>query len=162
MNKTWWIVLIVIVVGAWWMYSNKTNLPGYGDLNPVNYSPSPTPGKSLKASPKTSEPESVSADYNTLLKQYVGRYIQFDSLCHGIPGQMVVKKGQSILLDNRSADTKTIKLDSQSYMLPGYNYRIVLIGTTKPLPYSLGIDCKSVNGSTENTAVINVQALIYQ
>ncbi len=57
----------------------------------------------------------------------VGREVQFDALCHGVPGQMVVKKGDSILLDNRSSDTKTIKLDSQSYVLPGYNYKVVVV-----------------------------------
>ncbi len=155
--------MVVIVVGAWWVYSNKTNLPGYGNQNQVNYSPSPTPamGKYLKPSQKTS-PVPQSGDYTTLLRQYVGHEIQFNELCHGVPGQMVVKKGDKVLLDNRSADTKTIKLDSQSYVLPGYNYKVVTVTTSNSLPYLLGIDCKSTNGNTENTAVINIEALILQ
>ncbi len=147
--------MVVIVVGAWWIYSHKTiSLPGYGNPNP-SYSPTPSQVKSLKAPQKTK-----TSDYTTLIQQYSDRKIQFDASCHGIPGQLVLKKGQQIFLDNRSSDTKTIKLGSQSYVLPGYNYRVVIVSTSNPLPYSLGIDCRSVNGSTENTAVINIQALI--
>lgn len=156
--------MVVIVVGAWWAYSQKiTNLPSYGNPNP-SYGPTPSQAKSLKAPQKTkmSRSESGSMGYTTLVRQYSDRKIQFDEFCHGVPGQLVVKKGQQILLDNRSSDTKTIKLDSQPHVLPGYNYRLVVITTSNPLPYSLGIDCKSVNGNTENSAVINVQALIYK
>ncbi len=158
--------MVVVVVGAWWVYSNKGNLPGSGYQSPANYSPSPTPKKgksSSKAPQQTPVSQSGSGDYTSLLQQYSGRTFQFDDLCHGTPGQMVVKKGQSILLDNRSANPITLRLDTQSYMLAGYGFKVVNVNPPNPLPYQLGVDCRSsVNGGTENGVTINVQALIYQ
>jgi len=162
MSKIWWIMLVVIAVGAWWIYTNKTIvLPGYGNPSSSS-SPTPSQVKSYKSSkkPTAPEPSSMSTDYTALIQQYSDKKVQFNEFCHGIPGQLVVKKGQQILLDNRSADTKTIRLDSQTYVLSGYGYKVVVVSTSNPLPYSLGIDCRSANGSTENGTAINIQANI--
>ena len=73
---------------------------------------------------------------------------------------MVLKKGTKILLDNRSKYIQTINLDGTKVVLPVYSWQIVTITTKNQLPYSFGIDCKSEGGTTENGAMINLQALI--
>ena len=73
---------------------------------------------------------------------------------------MVLKKGTKILLDNRSKYVQTINLDGAKVVLPAYSWQIVTITTKNNLPYNYEIDCKSDGGSTENGAMINLQALI--
>lgn len=66
------------------------------------------------------------------------------------------------MLDNRSKYVQTINLDGAKVVLPAYSWQIVTITTKNQLPYNFGIDCKSDGGTTENGAMINLQALIGQ
>lgn len=117
-------------------------------------SPSPIPGK--KAVPAAGQ------TYDQVLAAYADKRIQFNEKCQGIPGQMVLKKGTKIMLDNRSKYTQTINLDGTKIVLPAYSWQLVTITTENQLPYNFGIDCKSEGGTTENGAMINLQALIGQ
>jgi hypothetical protein len=165
-NKIWWIILAVVVVGGLWLWSkNGSLIPTYESGNPA-YSPA----SSLKASTKnkssgspgiTATPASNPA-FSQLEMQYrnLGQLIEFNDLCHSTPAKIVVKSGAKLMLDNRSSIPKTIRLDSDYYDLPAYTYRFAIAKTTHSLPYNLGIDCKSSAGSSENETTINIEALI--
>lgn len=158
-----WVVIVALAAYGIWMVT-KDNGSTLGE----NASPSPSASVSpvtaaTKSTSKTTGSGTASGttvSYNDILNQYKGRMIQFNAQCQATPGQMSLKAGEKILIDNRSADSKTIKLDSDTYALAGYNWRVITVKTTKALPYNLGIDCKSVNGTTENSAVIKLQANI--
>ncbi len=159
-KKVWvWIVIILVVVLAVW------KLPGLfgknlGGLNLTNPTSSPTPSSGYVPGKKTTSTTGLT--YDQTLAAYADRRIQFNEKCQGIPGQIVLKKGTKIMLDNRSKYTQTINLDGTKVVLPAFSWQIVTITTKNQLPYNFGIDCKSEGGSTENGATINLQALIGQ
>jgi len=159
MKTVWILVGVVVVILVVWLLQKKVPVP-------YTYQ-TPNPSVSVVSKPGTkggatgTVPSTQSATYQELLKQYEGKVVQFDNLCHGTPGQMVVKTGSKVLLDNRSNITLEIGLDNQSYSLAPYHYQIATM-SSKKLPYSLGIDCKSKNGSNTNTTTVQIQASILQ
>ena len=157
-KKVWvWIIVILVAVLVIWKLPSLfgKNLEGLSLTSPTpssTLSPSPVPGK--KTVPAASQ------TYDQVLATYADRRIQFNEKCQSIPSQMVLKKGTKILLDNRSKYVQTINLDGAKVVLPAYSWQIVTITTKNNLPYNYEIDCKSDGGSTENGAMINLQALI--
>ncbi len=162
MKKIMWIVVLILVAaGIFWILQKGGTPPTPSSNTGTGLNSSPGPSSTPKGVYKAiTQPNSVT--YTQLFNQYIGRSIQFNDLCQGQPGQMVIKRGTQILLDNRSSIPKTILLDKQSVSLAAYGYKVVTITTDKSLPYSLGIDCRSANGSGENTTTLNIQASILQ
>ena len=163
-NAVVWVVIVLVAIVGLWSLSNKWGGVDLSSLNPsynnLSYSSSPTP-TAKKTTPASPVP-TAGITYEQAVVQYAGQRIQLNAACQGTPGQMVIKKGTKIMLDNRSKDTMTLRLDNQTVVLPGYNWRIMTINTTKTLPYDLGIDCKSSSGASENGAVLRIQANILQ
>lgn len=164
MNKIWLtVVLVVVVVGTWWVYSNKTNLSDYVYMNQnqTNYSPSPVAGTATKpVGKKSTVPAFVPAStksYSEFVKEYEGRRIQFDERCQVIPQNPTYKNGTSILLDNRSASVRTVMVGGMKYDLVAYGYRVVTLSSPS-LPKELSLSC----GSAGNVGVILLQAQILQ
>lgn len=163
------IVLVAVAVGVawWWQKHGLQGIPS-NVAQDLGISVSPTPVSKAKAtgtknvSQPVSNPNDSNPTYGQLLNQYVDRMIQFDDFCHAIPGQIVVKKGTKVLIDNRGKDGKTIKLDNQTLGLEGYHYQVVTISTDRALPYNLSLDCTSVSTISKNSAVINIEATIYK
>ncbi len=157
MKKIWWIVLAaVIVVGAWWVYSNKTNLSGLVDQNKL--SPSPVAGTVVKTvAKKSATTPTPSGNYTALVKEYEDRRIQFDERCQITPQSPTYKNGTSVMLDNRSASAKSVMVGGTKYDLVAYGYRIVTLSSSS-LPKSLAISC----GSSGNVGSVLLQAQILQ
>ena len=157
-KKVWvWIIVILVAILVIWKLPSLLgkNWEGLGLTSPT---PSPTPSSSYVPGKKTTP--ATSQTYDQTLAAYADRRIQFNEKCQGIPGQMVLKKGTKIMLDNRSKYVQTINLDGTKVVLPAYSWQIVTVTTKNQLPYNFGIDCKSEGGTTENGAMINLQALI--
>ncbi|KKT50395.1 MAG: hypothetical protein UW43_C0007G0012 [Candidatus Yanofskybacteria bacterium GW2011_GWA1_44_21] len=160
----WVIVIAVAGYGIWMVTKNNGSIGPTGD----NVSPSPSvSGSSVSSGTKSSTKTTgggtasgTNVSYSDILSQYKTKTIQFNAQCQATPGQMALKTGEKILLDNRSSDTKTLKLDADTYTLAGYSWKVVTVKTSKALPYMMGIDCRSAGGVTENTATINLQANI--
>ena len=159
-KKVWiWIIVILVVVLAVWKLPSWLG-KGWEELGLTSPSPSPTPSSGYVPGKKTTS--TTGQTYDQTLAAYADRRIQFNEKCQGIPGQIVLKTGTKIMLDNRSKYVQTINLDGTKVVLPAYSWQIVTITTKNQLPYNYGIDCKSDGGSTENGAMINLQALIGQ
>ncbi len=155
-----WLVIIILIVLGVWIFSKKgSNLGLKSEASPSPaQSASPKP---FRASPKATAPANT-ITYGQALAQYADRKVQFNDQCQGTPGQIVVKKGQKVLLDNRSKYNQTLSFAGQTLALPAYNWTIITASTDKSLPYGLGIDCKSDASGTKNGAIINIQASILQ
>ncbi len=160
-KKVWvWVIVILVAALAIWKLPSLLSGKGLGGLSLTNPTTSPTPSSSYVPGKKTVP--TAGQTYDQTLAAYADRRIQFNEKCQGIPGQMVLKKGTKIMLDNRSKYVQTINLDGAKVVLPAYSWQIVTVTTKNQLPYSFGIDCKSEGGATENGAMINLQALIGQ
>jgi len=159
-NKIWWVVLVVIVIGAWWAYSNKvpslSSLPGLGGLN--QSSPTPVAGTTAKSvAKKSTATPAPSGNYTALVKEYEGRRIQFDERCQVTPQSPTYKNGTSVMLDNRSASARAIMVGGTKYDLIAYGYRIVTLSSPS-LPKEMAVSC----GSSGNVGKILLQAQILQ
>lgn len=167
-KKLWILIAVVVVAGAvWWSQQPVSDTPIIS-LN-GNTTTSPSPSVTVKkttiktTSTVTGSTPANTAAYSSLVTQYskTGHLLQFDASCHVTPGQIVIKTGTQIMLDNRSNLTQTVNVGSTVYTLPAYNYRVVTV-TSSRLPSDIGVDCKSASGSTENGGTIKLQALISQ
>ncbi len=159
-KKVWvWIIVILVAVLVIWQLPNLLG-KNWEELSLTSPTPSPTPSANYVPGKKTVPAAGLT--YDQTLAAYTDKRIQFNEKCQGIPGQMVLKTGTKIMLDNRSKYAQTINLDGAKVVLPAYSWQIVTITTKNQLPYSYRIDCKSEGGTTENGAVINLQALIGQ
>lgn len=156
MSRKYWLLLIAVIIAGGLIYYYGQNKYGNSIYNPVA-----APSASATAKPPTGyyRPAKSAAPsaYSEVVRQFGNNRIQFDALCHGLPDQLVLKKGTKMMLDNRSADTKTISWEGYSTVIGGYNYTIATLTTNKPIPQSIGMDCRSKNGSTVNTVVITLE-----
>ena len=147
---TWTVVLILaLALAALILMNGRDQLV----VQPTTSS-TPTPVVSKPAAKKT--PASGTAEqtqaYSEVVKQYVGRHIQFDANCQAIPTQTTFKNGAAVLLDNRSGDARTIKIGDVSYSFPGYGYKILTLSSST-LPKTLNLNC----GSAVNVGSILLQ-----
>jgi len=159
-KKVWvWAIVVVVAALAIWQLPNWFGGSWKGIVLTGN-SPSPTPSPSPVSGKKASPAPGLT--YDQALATYAGNRIQFNEKCQAIPGQMALKNGTKIMLDNRSKYDQTVSLEGMKVALPGYSWQVVTIATKSQLPYSFKIDCQSQGGVTKNSAVINLQALIGQ
>lgn len=146
------IVVAVVIVYFW--IGKKPDFVGNLLTSPTPTA-SPTPvSKAPAKKPGTTAP---SGDYTTLVKQYEGRRIQFDDRCQPVPLSPTYKSGTSIMLDNRSSQSRVIKVGDTSYSLSGFGYRIITLSSTS-LPKEYPVSC----GSAGNVGKILLQATISQ
>lgn len=157
-KKIWiWVIVVLAALLVIWKLPDLLNTNRVGL---VLTGPTPTPTVTPRYVSGKKVVPAVSQTYEQALLAYAGKRIQFNEKCQGTPGQMVLKTGTKIMLDNRSKYIQTINLDGTKIVLPAYGWQTATVTTKNQLPYNFGIDCKSVNGTTENGAMINLQALI--
>jgi len=89
---------------------------------PTPATPTPAPTPSTGGSKTGSQP-AKSPEYEKALDTYANRF-QFDK-CMGIPGQMSVKRGTKVMLDNRNPEPHTYVVGSQTFTVAAYSYAIV-------------------------------------
>lgn len=162
MNKTWTIIIVILVIGAgvWWLNGGNSNVSLFPDAStsptaigatktPVGYKVSPS------ISPTPVPVATSNLSYSQLVAQYGSNRIQFNQDCQANPSSMALKTGTGILLDNRSNKTQVISLNGASYTLVPFGYRVVTVSSAS-LPKAIGVTC---NGAV-NTGMINLQANI--
>ena len=144
------IIVLIIIVGVARRSDDRSyTTPGSPSASPTATAPS---GAATTSRPPAGSTGGVSLSYQDALKRYAGVRIQFDARCQAIPNQLVIKKGTSIMLDNRSGDPRTVSVGTVRYSLAGYGFRIVT-PTSATLPATLLIDC----GSAQNVGQILIQ-----
>lgn len=151
------IVVAAVAVLVAWTLSNWSS-GSWGELN-LKLTSQATPAPQASRVPAKATP-GPSLTYEQAIQQYGNLRIQINEKCQFTPGSLTLKKGTKVMLDNRSKETKTLNIGSETITLPGYNWRIITVTTNNPLPYDLGIDCRSAGGSTENGLLIKIQAAI--
>ncbi|MDP2647879.1 MAG: hypothetical protein Q8P35_01395 [Candidatus Yanofskybacteria bacterium] len=151
-TKYWvFIVAVVALAVVWGLQARDT---GYYVL-----SPTPTATQRASQGGATATPIAQTISYDAAVQQYANSRIQFDQYCQGNPSNMSLKSGNKIMLDNRSGDARTIKVDGTAYSLAGYGYQIITLSKpSSALPYTIKIDC----GTAVNVAQVLLQAQISQ
>jgi len=98
--------------------------------------------------PKKSEPVLT---YAEALAKYKDYRIQLDERCQASPNNVTYKNGASIMIDNRSPLTRTVKVGSV-YTIKGYGFKIVKLSSSA-LPAQWLVDCDK----SQNVASILIQ-----
>lgn len=155
MKKLWIIVILVIAGLIWWM-SGDNKLPSYlGSTTSPTASVVATKTPATVKKPTATPVATPTLSYSQLVQQYGSNRIQFDSNCYAQPKTMVLKSGTSILLDNRSSQTRVIAINGNNYTLGGYGYQVVTVQDSS-LPKNVGVTCNN----QINSGMINLQATI--
>ncbi len=99
------------------------------------------------------QPATVVLSYDEALAQYADKRIQFDRVCQATPNTPTYKTGTRIMLDNRSAESRTIRIGTlRTVTIPAWGFTTLEL-SSKNLPEMLDVDC----GTGENVATIIVQ-----
>lgn len=150
------IVIAVIVVGGL-MVLNKVNKNEDRDIQPIPAEEAPivqvtTPKKKSATDsniPKSTLTISPTMTYTDAIKLYKDVNIQFNPSCQVSPSKQMFKKGTTIMLDNRSDQTKNISFDTFSVTLEPYSFSLTTLSTVG----SFGVNCNNA----VNVATIVVQ-----
>ena len=94
----------------------------------------------------------VTLSYQQALEKYKDRRIQFDNSCATTPKTVTYKDNTGIMLDNRSATTRTIKVGT-TYTVKGYGFKIVTLPDIYLQSKTLLVDCDG----QQNVATVLVQ-----
>lgn len=159
-NKYLWIAVATVAIAALYMAAGG-DIGGQiseqlGDrLNSTTTaSPSITP-TTVRAGTKATTPKPKS--YSQLVQEYADRRIQFDERCQATPENITYKNGTTVMLDNRSSQSRVVTIGGVKYSLAGYGYKLVTLNNPQ-LPKELLISC----GAGVNVGRILLQANILQ
>jgi hypothetical protein len=102
-----------------------------------------------KESTNTAKPTTLT--YQQALEKYKDKRIQFDNSCASTPKTVTYKDNTGIMLDNRSSQTRTIKVGT-AYTLKPYGFKIITLPNITTQKTFL-VDCDN----QQNVATILVQ-----
>ncbi|MBX4200914.1 hypothetical protein KW786_02175 [Candidatus Parcubacteria bacterium] len=143
------VLVLVIVAGLLVMF---TNTPG-----PVQVTTGPSqtgtePASVQDISAQDTGTAAVNISYSDALAQYATRRIQLDKNCAATPNSVTYKDNTGIMIDNRSPETRTVKVGS-SFTIKPWGFKIVVLPDIAVKPSTLLVDCDM----HQNVATILVQ-----
>ncbi len=148
------VVVVALVAVVAWLVSR-----GSAPRSAVVPSPSPSVSGSVSPTPKAAvRPSATPAgapmpqSYADALTTYASRRMQFDQYCQAQPSRISIARGQSVMLDNRSGDTRTFAVGGIFFTLPGYGWKI-FTPYVAAVPATVYVDC----GSARNVGTMLVQ-----
>lgn len=162
-RSTMWIstvVLVIVVAGVLFMVFNKKDTTdvvvedtttGAVVNDGTNTTDEPKESVQDTTGVKAGTP-AVSISYANALVKYADRRIQLDKTCQAYPNTVTYKDNTGIMIDNRSSETRTVKID-QTYTIKPYGFRIVVLPDVYLKSKTVLVDC---NGS-QNVATILIQ-----
>jgi hypothetical protein len=89
--------------------------------------------------------------YKDALVKYAKARLQLDTTCQGSPSSMTFKNGSMLMVDNRSAISRTVKVGS-TFTIKPWGFKIIKLSSST-LPATLLVDC----GASQNVATILLQ-----
>ena len=112
--------------------------------------PKPIKNTAAPQDAKTTPPTSIS--YQDALIKYADRRIQLDEACQAHPSNVTYKDNTGIMIDNRSAKTRTVKIGT-AFTIKPYGFKIVVLPDTYLKSKTILVDCDQ----SQNVATILIQ-----
>lgn len=162
-NKKILVGIVAVIAIGWFVLSSSDKSVVTDDMEntvpttQIATSTKPV-AKATTTVKKTSVPlasQPVSLSYQSALELYKdNKRIQLSGadFCQVSPNNVMYKNGTSIMIDNRSAQIRTIKIGGTSYSIEGYGFKIVKLSSAT-LPATLLMDCNQ----QQNVAKILLQ-----
>lgn len=94
----------------------------------------------------------ASISYTNALTKYATRRIQLNSSCQATPNSVTYKDNTGIMIDNRSAESHTVKIGT-TYIIKPYSFKIVVLPDIYLKNKTILVDCDAY----QNVATILVQ-----
>lgn len=153
-QKTIWAIIIVVVVALVIFFISRDK----GSVNietPVTENTQTTETTNGVTGQTTSKNKTItpvsSTSYENALAQYRDRRIQLGTDCQATPSNVTYKNGTSIMVDNRSTETRTVRVGS-NYTIAPWSFKIINL-TSSTIPATWLVDC----GAQQNVATILIQ-----
>ncbi len=157
-TQNWiWAVIIIVVIGIviFFAFGNKTKL--------VDDTVTPIPTVVVPGTPTTTEPESVqdidvatpgaaTISYTNALVKYADRRIQLDKACQAYPNTVSYKDNTGVMIDNRSSQTRTIKIGT-TFTIKPWGFKILVLPDVYLKNKTILVDCDK----SQNVATILIQ-----
>lgn len=156
-NSVWiWVLVLVIVIGSilFFVFRNKPAVvPAIVENDTQQTTPPVEPTESVEdTTPLPTGVSAVSISYASALAKYATRRIQLDPTCQAYPNTVTYKDNTGIMIDNRSAQTRTVKVGT-TFTIKPYGFRIVVLPDIYLKSKTLLVDCDQ----SQNVATILVQ-----
>jgi hypothetical protein len=149
----WVVVSIIIILAiiAFFVFGKKQS---------ANHVSNVTTGSSSIIEPvstqdigtKDSGVAAVQISYMDALVKYADRRIQLDKTCQAHPNFVTYKNNTGIMIDNRSAETRTIQIGT-TFTIKPWGFKIVVLPDVYLKSKTILVDC----GQYQNVATILVQ-----
>ncbi|MES2023817.1 MAG: hypothetical protein V4439_03980 [Patescibacteria group bacterium] len=155
-NKSMWVwagVVVVIVLVLLFMSKNKQAVaPDVTNPaeNTATVGTEPESVQDLEPSPVTSS--AITLSYANALVKYADRRIQLDKTCQAHPFNVTYKDNTGIMMDNRSPNTRTIKVGT-TFTIKPWSFKIVVLPDVYLKSKTLLVDCDKY----QNVATVLVQ-----
>lgn len=147
-NKAVWVVLGIIVVALIIFLAAQSGQGAPGDTTSLDGTEDVSAGSANVGSGGT-------LSYQQALTRYADRRIQFFTaydVCQATPNNVTYKDNTGIMLDNRSAEARTIKI-IDTYTVKAWGFKIVTLPDTYRASKTILVDCDR----NQNVAQILVQ-----
>ena len=158
-SKMWmWIAVVIVVILAIVFFVSKNN-------QQVAIAPVVTDTATSTTTATSTEPASiqdttgiktgvgsVSISYENALIKYADRRIQLDLICQAHPNVVTYKDNTGIMIDNRSPQTRTVKVGT-TFTIKPWGFKIVTLPDVYLKSKTLLVDCDK----SQNVATILVQ-----
>jgi len=90
--------------------------------------------------------------YANALVKYADRRIQLNTMCQAFPGSVTYKDNTGIMIDNRSPNTRTVKIGN-TFTIKPWGFKIVILPDVYLKSKTILVDCDN----SQNVATILVQ-----
>lgn len=94
----------------------------------------------------------VSISYANALVTYADRRIQLDTTCQAHPNNVTYKDNTGIMIDNRSPQTRTVKVGT-TFIIKPWSFKIVVLPDVLLTSKTLLVDCDQ----SQNVATVLIQ-----
>jgi hypothetical protein len=151
-TKTSFGAIAVALLGAVLVFIGASSwLKGQEAINPQVNVPAPS-STTIPSVKKTSGTPAPALSYTKAVGIYADRRIQFNDQCAMIPNPAMLRNGKELMLDNRSAQSRSVTIAGTGYYLSGYGFKIITLSRSN-LPATLNVNC----GTGVNTGSIFLQ-----
>ncbi|MDE2030941.1 MAG: hypothetical protein KGI58_01630 [Patescibacteria group bacterium] len=156
-NILMWVVIIIVAAGIlFFVFRNKNAVaPVTENTNTTSTTDNTQTANKVESVQDTSQTTgigAVSISYTNALAKYADRRIQLDNMCQASPNTVTYKDNTGIMIDNRSAETRTVKIGT-NYTIKPYGFKIIVLPDVYLKSKTLLVDCDA----SQNVATILIQ-----
>jgi hypothetical protein len=151
-NKNMWVwggVVVLAIIIIWAVMARNSSAPTTS--TGTDATQGTTDESKIDSTEDVGTSTAAPLSYKQALVTYANARLQLDKTCQASPSNMTFKNGSKIMIDNRSAVARTVKVGS-TFSIKAWGFKIVDLSSST-LPATWLVDC----GVSQNVATITIQ-----